>query len=112
MERYMHKLATLANNIVKGTGVTFTRVVSNAMASNYYIDYKGEEGYIDQYTLQDWFTDDGCEYTYSADGQKTCNEHKQTMHVMDNGCDLYGDATDKEKAQALAELALGNFNLL
>lgn len=82
--------------------------VSNDMASNYYFKTRGSDNsyYVDQFTLQEYFNNDGDEYTYNADGTKQCKDHPglSPIHVMDT-CNTYEIESLENKAHALYELA-------
>lgn len=88
--QYMHKLSDMANKELSsiGSNIRYTRVVSNDMASNYYAMLDGEEHYVDQFELQEYFS------------------------VDDGDTDYYASATDEERTMALVEMALALFNKL
>ena len=72
-----------------GTAPELTRIVTNDMTSNYYFTYKGDTLYIDQFELQEYFSDDD-----------------------DESNDRYNESTLNDKVYALSEMGAALFNLI
>ena len=94
MYQFMNQLADAYNNeckdsIANGTAPELTRIVTNDMTSNYYFTYKGETLYIDQFELQEYFSDDD-----------------------DESNDRYNESTLNDKVYALSEMGAALFNLI
>ncbi len=114
--KFMDDIVAEYNRLFKDdeTAPRLIGYVSNDMASNYYFmdakgntkDENGNKYYVDQFTLQEYFDNDSCEYDYKAGGDKVCKEHPElgAIHIMET-CNTYEIESLEYKAHALQELA-------